>query len=102
LPLLTNDVWRLMLAEAHRAACDELDVALWAYVFMPEHIHLLLKPSRAEYDLAAHELAFNLATSRGIINLLRKDRSPLLEKLAVKKSGGKGGYRFWQPGGGLS
>jgi putative transposase len=43
LPLLTNDRWRQWLAESTRAACQKHVCALWAYVFMPEHVHLLLK-----------------------------------------------------------
>jgi len=39
LPLLTNDAWRAMLATSIRNACDKYRVALWAYVFMPEHVH---------------------------------------------------------------
>ena len=49
--LLTNDTWRQWLAESIRGKCDEHKIALWAYVFMPEHVHLLLKPLREIYDL---------------------------------------------------
>ncbi|HYG77647.1 MAG TPA: transposase [Planctomycetota bacterium] len=100
LPLLTNDAWRLCLAQAIRAACDKHAVALWAYVFMPEHIHLLLKPRHAEYDLSAYEHDFKLASSRLVVKELKKQQSPLLEKLKVTNRAGKSGYRFWQRGGG--
>jgi putative transposase len=85
LPLLTNDSWRTMLAESIRAACQKHHAALWAYVFMPEHIHLLLKPQRANYSLAAYEHDFKLASSRRIIAALAKSRSKLLDKLAIDK-----------------
>lgn len=41
--LLSNDAWRHMLAEQLERACKNHDVALWAYVFMPDHVHLLVK-----------------------------------------------------------
>ena len=100
MPLLTNDMWRVWLAESIREACIKHSVALWAYVFMPEHFHLLLKPRRTQYDLADFEMCFKLSSSRKIIFALSKSKSPLLEKLKLQKSGGKTAYRFWQPGGG--
>jgi putative transposase len=29
----------------------KLDVALWAYVIMPEHVHVLLYPRQADYEM---------------------------------------------------
>lgn len=100
MPLLTNDLWREWLAESIRAACVKHSVAVWAYVFMPEHFHLLLKPRTAEYDLAHFEHAFKLSSSRKVIQALSRSKSPLLEKLRLQKSDGRAAYRFWQPGGG--
>jgi REP element-mobilizing transposase RayT len=50
--VLTNDLWRGWLAEEPRRACTGLEIALWAYVFRPDHVHLLVKPLRQSYDLA--------------------------------------------------
>ena len=30
---------------------EELDVALWAYVIMPEHVHVLLHPRAGHYEM---------------------------------------------------
>jgi putative transposase len=43
----------LWLIESINAARLKHDVAVWAYVIMPEHVHLLICPRRAEYDIAA-------------------------------------------------
>ena len=40
------------LAEAIEQARNELDFDLWAYVFMPEHAHLIVHPRPNEYDIA--------------------------------------------------
>jgi putative transposase len=93
--LLTNDTWREWLAASARDQCDEHEIALWAYVFMPEHVHLLLKPRREVYDLAAFEQAMKLSWSRKVIVHLTRERSPLLDTVRFKN-----GYRLWQKGGG--
>jgi putative transposase len=41
------------LADAVNEARQELDFALWAYVFMPEHVHLLVLPRLADYQISA-------------------------------------------------
>ena len=59
--LLSNDSWRQWLAESTRKKCNEHEFALWAYVFMPEHVHLLLKPRREKYSVATFEQAAKLS-----------------------------------------
>jgi len=100
MPLLTNDTWREWLADSIRAGCVKHSVALWAYVFMPEHFHLLLKPRRAEYNLAAFEMSFKVSSGKKIIFALQESKSPLLERIRIKTPDGKTAFRFWQPGGG--
>src|SRR3990170_2202720 len=43
-PLLTNDPWRLMLAETINRAIPRHGYRLTAFVFMPEHGHLIADP----------------------------------------------------------
>ena len=43
-PLLTNDVWRGMLAESIDRAMQGHPYRLTAFVFMPEHVHLMIYP----------------------------------------------------------
>jgi len=40
------------LAEAIEDARADLNFDLWAYVFMPEHVHLIVRPRETEYDIA--------------------------------------------------
>src|SRR4051794_39417368 len=44
-PLLTNDAWREHLAHCINTAGEEHEIQLAAFVFMPEHIHLLVVPT---------------------------------------------------------
>ena len=43
-PLLTNDAWREMLAESIDRAMEGHRYRLFAFVFMPEHVHLMVYP----------------------------------------------------------
>ena len=43
-PLLTNDRWQEILATQLENACEAEDFGLVAFVFMPEHVHLLVQP----------------------------------------------------------
>jgi hypothetical protein len=44
MPLLTNDTWREMLSRAIDRAGERHQWRLAAFVFMPEHVHLLSFP----------------------------------------------------------
>ena len=41
------------LAEAIERARSKHDFALWAFVFMPEHVHLVIRPRRRDYAVSA-------------------------------------------------
>lgn len=98
--LLKHTVWKEWLGESIRRACAQHDVALWAYVFMPEHVHLLLHPRQQKYNLSPIETTIKLSSSKRIINSLKEQNSSFLEKLRVRERPGKWCYRFWQEGGG--
>ncbi len=45
LPLLTNDDWRCRLSRSLDRAIQEAAMQLVAFVYMPEHVHLLVYPT---------------------------------------------------------
>jgi putative transposase len=100
MPLLTNEVWRQWLAESIAHARQKLKFDLWAYVFMPEHVHLLLHPLSEKYSISAFMQLAKNPMARRVINELKKCQSPLLEKLKVVSADGGVEHRFWQTGGG--
>ena len=59
LPLLSRDRVRRWVIEALDHTRQELDVALWAYVIMPEHVHVLLHPRAAHYEMRRILVALN-------------------------------------------
>src|SRR4051794_32072582 len=52
------------LADAIAEARVKHDFALWAYVFMPEHAHLIIFPRQAEYDIGKIAAGLKLPVAR--------------------------------------
>jgi putative transposase len=46
-PLLTNHQWRCLLSECIDRATERHGFGLLAFVYMPEHVHLLVVPDSA-------------------------------------------------------
>ena len=98
LPLLKNPTFCDYLAEAVRAAQHTHRFDVCAYVFMPEHLHLLIYPTQEVYSISEILKSIKQSVSRRAINWLRQRRPDVLECL---KTGQKHQtLRFWQDGGG--
>jgi putative transposase len=98
-PFLTPDRTCTWLAEALDDARREWDFALWAYVFMPEHVHLIVFPRRAVYDIADIRQAVKEPVARKGVAFLKSHSPDWLERITVIKGDRPRRY-FWQPGGG--
>ncbi len=99
--LLTNDVWRGILANSLSSACDEEKFDLVAFVFMPEHVHLLVHPSSVEARVSRLLARKKQPTSKAVKQILRQHSAPLLDRLMVLERPGKTCFRFWQEGPGF-
>ncbi|MFH1918632.1 MAG: transposase [Planctomycetota bacterium] len=98
MPLLTNDVWRAELSRSVDRAMLGHGYRLAAFVYMPEHVHLVVYP-RAEADGIDRLLrAIKRPYSYRIKKLLAEAGSPLLEKLTIRQRPGVQTFRFWQEG----
>ena len=101
LPLLTNDTWRCLLAESLHRALVRYDFALAAFVFMPEHVHLLVYPRQSGTESPRMEAllwAIKRPYSYRIKELLVERRSPLLARLTVTVARRGEMFRCWQKG----
>ena len=49
--LLTNDTWRMQLSKCLDSACEEHAMELVAFVYMPDHVHLLVFPTCIDPDI---------------------------------------------------
>jgi putative transposase len=86
------------LAEAIARARLAHDFRLLAYVFMPEHVHLLIWPAVPDYSISVLLRSIKQSVSRRIVEHLRRDDPDGLRVLATGQTGKP--YRFWQAGGG--
>lgn len=98
-PFLQRDRTCEWLVESLNAARTALDFDLWAFVFMPEHVHLIVRPRRPVYDVDDILQAIKEPVGRKAIAWLRKHAPQWLPRVAVSK-GARARYRFWQQGGG--
>ena len=108
---LTFSCWQRLQFLKRRPACSEfvksLDHArnierfdLWAYVIMPEHVHLLIRPRHESYEIARVLRRIKEGFARQILSDWRENYPERLEA-AADTTGGPIRYRFWQPGGGF-
>ncbi len=79
-------------------ARSKFNFDLWAYVIMPNHVHLLLFSREEIYDMAKIETSIKLSVSRRALDYLRKHNPEGLRHLATGQRSTP--YRFWQQGNG--
>jgi len=101
LPLLTNNAWRTALSRSIDDACQSLGCHLAAFVYMPEHVHLLVWGLAKKEDVS--ELLANIKqpVSIHVRRDLATGSSRLLGKLMVRERPGKVVFRYWQEGPGF-
>jgi len=97
-PLLTNDRWRVMLSTSIDRACQRHRYRLASFVFMPEHVHLLVWPSDADSAVEQLLRAIKRPFSYRVKQLLQQEQHELLEQLTIQQRPGVNTFRFWQEG----
>ena len=90
------------LCDSVTKACIERQFALWGYVFMPEHAHLLVSPNNDDYDVSSflHFVKQSVTNkARAFAKASDKPVSTWNPFLDVQPSG-RIYFRFWQRGSG--
>jgi len=96
LPLFSNDrVKDLFVARLEAVRC-EVPLELTAWVIMPEHVHLMMRPSLPDYPVARVLHALKRPFAERVIGRWRELEAPVLARITTRQ----GAARFWQPGGG--
>ena len=98
LPLLTNDRWRILLSQGIDQAVERHRYRLVAFVYMPEHVHLLVYPTREASPVADLLTSIKRPVSHRIKQALAASRSPMLQRLTIQQRPGVSTFRFWQEG----
>jgi putative transposase len=99
LPLLGSDRSRMWFLEALESARRQGAFELWAYVIMPEHVHLLIYPKPG---VKVGEIIGKVKenTARTAVAYIRTHWPHWLSRITVHE-GTHTRHRFWQPGGGF-
>jgi putative transposase len=82
-PFLERDRVRLWFIEALRNARERWPVDVWAYVLMPEHVHLLVNPRKPKIDVARFAGFVKEHTARPAIRWLQENAPEFLPKITV-------------------
>ncbi|MBU0616111.1 MAG: transposase [Planctomycetes bacterium] len=99
--LLSKDRTRWWVIEALQRTRQKRDLTLFAYVIMPEHVHVALLPRRADYRME-HILAGlkRNVSKQAKCHLIESGNEQWLKRLTAKQ-GKREVFHFWQTGGGF-
>lgn len=86
--------------EAVESSREKYEFYVWAYVVMPEHVHLLICPKNREYSVSDILKAIKQSVSKKAVRFVRKHAPEFLPQIEDRQPNGKVYYRFWQRGGG--
>jgi len=98
LPLLTDDSWRRMFCMLVDRALSTRAFRLVAFVLMPEHVHLLVYPTKSDPDIHKLLAAIKRPYSFRVKQQLVDGNRQLLGQLTIRERPGKQTFRYWQEG----
>lgn len=99
-PLLNRDRARRWLIESMERLRTRHSVAIWAYVIMPEHVHVLLMPEMRTYEMRRILASLKAPVSRSARAYLESTGNTVWLRRLTTSHGRRKVFRFWQPGGG--
>jgi putative transposase len=97
--LLADEQASCLLAESVNRARDQHSFDLWAYVFMPDHVHMLIRPRCETYAIAAIFKSIKGPFAKRLIAEWKVRHPPRLRRLELSSENGVT-HRVWQRGGG--
>ncbi len=98
LPLLVKDTWCTLLSDALNRARDRHAFNLIAFVYMPEHVHLLVYPKTKKCTVERILYSIKKPFSDRVKRSMRDSGDSLLNTLTIQERPGKISFRFWQEG----
>jgi len=86
------------LIESIEIARKKHRFSLWAYVFMPDHVHLLINPMNETYSISDILKDIKTDAARKAVKYLKENNPSGLSQMSTNQKYRK--HRFWQKGGG--
>jgi putative transposase len=87
------------LADAIEAAREAKQFAVWAYVFMPEHAHVVVFPHDPEHNVAMIRKVIKSPVAKQAIQFLKEHAPDWIPRI-TRNRGARIEHLFWQSGGG--
>ena len=84
IPLLSKDRTRVWFIDALQKARIKHEFDLWAWVIMPEHVHLLIFPRSATYKTEKILASIKKPVGYKAIQYLKENAPAFLERLTVR------------------
>ena len=97
-PFLAKERTCLWLVDSINSARRKHDFDLWAYVFMPNHAHVIICPRKQQYSISSILQSIKQPVARKAIQYLKTSNPEGLRLLATGQQIRP--YEFWQKGGG--
>jgi putative transposase len=99
-PFLSGDRSRQWLVDAIILAQHSHQLDLWAYVIMPEHVHLIIFPRNDEYSMSSILTTVKQSVAKRAILFVRRQAPQFIPQMEDRQPNGQSSLRFWQRGGG--
>ena len=90
----------MWLVDAIRRAHSKHDFLIWAWVIMPEHVHLLIHPRHNIYSVSEILKSIKQPVTAAAVKYLQRQAPEFLDQMKDAQPDGKVSHRFWQRGGG--
>ena len=94
-PVLASAPACAHLAEQIRVVSNQFNFNVWAFVFMPDHFHLLVQSRQLNYDIGDYLEAIKQAFHEKGVEILGEHAPEVLGRLR-RRQGSKFVYDFWQ------
>jgi len=94
--LLGTPRWRDNFANLIEVTRQKFQFLMIAWVIMPEHVHLLIRPPLGQDDIVKPLTWLKRESGKAAIGRWRALKAPVLHKLKTPS----GRYQYWQDGGG--
>ncbi|MFO0953123.1 MAG: transposase [Isosphaeraceae bacterium] len=99
-PFLSAERTCRWLVQAIEDARLTLDFALWAFVFMPDHVHMIVRPRRPGCRVSEILRAVKGPVGRSALGFIEENRPDWLARV-TRRRGDRSEKLFWQSGGGF-
>ena len=80
---------------------EDFSFLLWAYVIMPNHIHLLIWPTKNDYNIAKITKSIKGRLAKKYLTHLKETKNTFILNQCSVVEKGMNKHRFWQRGGGF-